>query len=74
MNHMDEWLKCIRTRERLPNVDIEIAHRTSTLCILGNLSYLLGRKLKWDGRRQQIIGDEYANRLLGKPQRHPYHL
>jgi len=74
MNHMGDWLKSIRTSERLPNVDIEIAHRTSTLCILGNLAYMLGRKLKWDGVRQQIIDDEHANRLLGKPQRHPYHL
>jgi predicted dehydrogenase len=60
--------------DHLPNVDIEIAHRTATLCILGNLSYLLGRKLQWDGVQQQIVDDPHANRLLGKPQRHPYHL
>ena len=46
----------------------------ATLCILGNLAYLLGRKLEFDGVKQQIIGDEQANRLLGTPQRHPYHL
>ena len=74
LNHMGEWLKSIKTRDHLPNVDIEIAHRTATLCILGNLAYMLGRKLQWDGVRQQIVGDEHANRLLGKPQRHPYHL
>jgi predicted dehydrogenase len=74
MNHMGEWLKSIKTSDHLPNVDIEIAHRTATLCILGNLAYMLGRKLEWDGAKQKIIGDEHANRLLGKPQRHPYHL
>ena len=74
MNHMGEWLKAIRTPDHLPNVDIEIAHRTAALCILGNLAYLLGRKLEWDGVKQQIIGDEQANRLLDTPQRHPYHL
>jgi len=74
MNHMGEWLKAIRTPDHLPNVDIEIAHRTATLCILGNLAYLLGRKLEFDGVKQQITGDEQANRLLGTPQRHPYHL
>ncbi len=74
MNHMGEWLKSIRVSDHLPNVDIEIAHRTATLCILGNLAYMLGRKLQWDGVQQKIVGDEYANRLLGKPQRHPYHL
>ena len=73
-NHMGEWLKSIKTPGHFPNVDIEIAHRTATLCILGNLAYRLGRKLKWDGVRQQVAGDELANRLLGNPQRHPYHL
>lgn len=74
MNHMGEWFKAIETPDHLPNVDIEIAHRTAILCILGNLSYMLGRKLHWDGQRQQVIGDEHANRLLGLPQRHPYRL
>ncbi len=74
MNHMGEWLKSMMTSQHLPNVDIEIAHRSATLCILGNLAYMLGRKLTWDGVQQKIIGDEHANRLLGQPQRHPYHL
>ena len=73
MNHMGEWLKAIRT-DRLPNVDIEIAHRTAILCILGNLSYVLGRKLVFDGEQQIVVGDDQANRLLGTPQRHPYHV
>lgn len=72
LNHMGEWLKAIRTPGHLPNVDIEIAHRTATLCILGNLSYLLGRKLVFDGDKQEVVGDEQANRLLGTPHRHPY--
>ena len=74
LNHMGEWFKAIRTPDHLPNVDIEIAHRTAILCILGNLSYLLGRKLVFDGEKQEIVGDDQANRLLGTPQRHPYHL
>jgi hypothetical protein len=41
-------------------MDIELGHRTATLCILGNLSYILGRKLQWDGVRELIVGDEYA--------------
>jgi hypothetical protein len=38
------------------------------------LSYLLGRKLAWEGRRERVLGDGHANRLLSRPQRHPYHL
>jgi predicted dehydrogenase len=74
MNHMGEWLKSIASSDHRPNVDIEIAHRTAILCILGNLSYMLGRKLEWDGVQQQVLNDPHANRLLAKPQRHPYHL
>jgi hypothetical protein len=73
MNHMAEWLDAIRT-DRLPNTDIEPSHRMATLCNLGNISYILGRKLQWDGLKEQVIGDQQANRLLGNPQRHPYHL
>jgi len=73
LNHKADWFRAIRSGGR-PAVDIEIAHRTANLCNLGNLSYMLGRKLVWDGARQQVVGDEAANRLLGRPQRHPYHL
>ena len=73
LNHMAEWLHAIH-EDRLPNTDIEPSHRVATLCNLGNLSYVLGRKLVWDGVKQEVVGDEAANRMLGKPQRHPYHL
>jgi hypothetical protein len=53
-------------------VDIEIGHRVATLCNLGNLSLILGRKLVWDGKKQQVVGDEQANRMLSRSQRHPY--
>ena len=73
-NHKADWMRAIRVPDYLPAVDVEIGHRTATLCNLGNLSYILGRKLVWDGVAQRVVGDEQANRLLGKPQRHPYHL
>jgi len=72
MNHKADWFKSIREGDRTPAVDIEIGHRTAILCNLGNLSYILGRKLKWDGVQQQVLGDDMANRMLGKPQRYPY--
>ncbi len=71
MNHKADWFKAIRTGTR-PAVDVEIGYRTAALCVLGNLSYQLGRKLVWDG--QHVVGDDAANRVLGRPQRWPYHL
>jgi predicted dehydrogenase len=72
MNHKADWFKAIREGHNRPAVDIEIAHRTATLCNLGNIAYVLGRKLVWDGDKQEVVGDAQANRLLGKPQRYPY--
>jgi predicted dehydrogenase len=72
MNHKADWFKSIREGHLRPAVDIEIGHRTATLCNLGNLSYILSRKLVWDGAKQEIVGDEAANRLLARPQRYPY--
>lgn len=72
MNHKADWFRAIREGHLRPAVDIEIGHRTATLCNLGNLSYILGRKLVWDGQREQVVGDDHANRLLSRPQRYPY--
>jgi predicted dehydrogenase len=72
MNHKADWFAAIRQGHLRPAVDIEIGHRTATLCNLGNLSYILGRKLVWDGDREQVVDDEQANRLLHRPQRYPY--
>lgn len=72
MNHKADWFKSIREGHLRPAVDIEIGHRTATLCNLGNLSYILGRKLVWDGEKQEVVGDPQANRLLSRPQRYPY--
>lgn len=72
MNHKADWFKSIREGHLRPAVDIEIAHRTATLCNLANLSLLLRRKLVWDGVKQEVVGDPAANQMLGKPQRWPY--
>jgi hypothetical protein len=53
-------------------MNIDVAVGVADLCNLGNLSYLLGRKLNWDGTNRRIADDEVANRMLGRPQRYPY--
>ncbi len=72
MNHKADWFRSIREGHLRPAVDIEIGHRTATLCNLGNLAYRLGRTLTWDGEKEQVVGDPTANRLLNRPQRYPY--
>ncbi|MBN1420829.1 MAG: Gfo/Idh/MocA family oxidoreductase [Planctomycetes bacterium] len=72
-NHMLNWLECIKSRER-PVADVEIGHRSATLCHLGNIAREAGRKLRWDPVKEVFIGDEKANAFLDRPRRKPYEL
>jgi hypothetical protein len=71
--HFEDWFEGIKTGKKTI-MNIEAGVGVAFLCILGNLSYILGRKLHWDPVKQEIIGDEQARRLMVRPQRHPYHL
>ncbi|MHC4443549.1 MAG: Gfo/Idh/MocA family protein [Planctomycetota bacterium] len=71
--HHDNFLNCIRTRT-LPHSDIEIGHRSTSVCLLGNIAIDLQRRLLWDGRTERFINDPPANRHLYRPYRAPWHL
>ncbi|MBN1422895.1 MAG: Gfo/Idh/MocA family oxidoreductase [Planctomycetes bacterium] len=71
--HMENWLQSIRSRA-LPLADVEIGHRTTALCHLGNIAGQLGRPLEFDWRRERFMGDRQANRMLDKPYRAPWAL
>jgi hypothetical protein len=68
-----DFLHCVKTRQ-LPFRDIAIAHRTVTVCHLGNIAYWLNRPIRWDPVREEIIGDEQASRWLSRPMRAPWTL
>jgi predicted dehydrogenase len=69
--HARDFLDCIKSRGT-PVSDLEGAHRVATLCHLANLSLRLGRKLRWDGERETVVGDPEAARLLERPYRAPW--
>ena len=52
-----------------PVANLEIAHRSSVLPLLGMLSYRLGRSLRWDGEKETIMGDADANEMLRRAYR-----
>jgi hypothetical protein len=66
-----DFLHCVKTREK-PFRDVEIAHRATTVCHLGNIAYWLQRPLKWDPDREEILGDPEAARWLDRPKREPW--
>ena len=71
--HERNWVDCMISRQR-PIMHIESGVRVASLCILGNLSYRLGRKLQWDPVAERVVGDEEANRFLTQPYRSPWRI
>jgi hypothetical protein len=66
-----DFLHCVKTRQQ-PFRDIELAHRTVATCHLANIAFWTGRALKFDPDKEQIIGDEAANRWIDRPKREPW--
>ena len=71
--HIGNWLDCIKTRE-LPVADVEVGHRSVTVCHLGNIAREVGHKLQWDPKREIFPNDPAANRYLDRPRRRGYEI
>lgn len=56
-------------KKRKPVADIESAHRSSCLPMLGMLSWKAGRSIQWDADKETIIGDPEAAKLLSRAYR-----
>lgn len=71
--HMQNWIDCIRSRE-LPAADVEIGHRSITVCHLVNITRAVGRTLRWDPSAESFLDDQPANQLLTRPRRSGFEL
>ena len=69
--HMHNFVDCVRSGAR-PNADVEIGHKSTRLCHLGNIAYRTGRTLNFDGVTETIRDDPEANKLLGRSYRTPF--
>ncbi|WP_010583479.1 Gfo/Idh/MocA family protein [Schlesneria paludicola] len=72
-DHTQNFLDCIKSR-KAPISDVEIGHRSATLCHLGNIAVRLGRKIHWDAASEKILGDPEALSMLERPSRAPWAL
>ena len=52
--------------------DIEEGYRSTALPHMANISYRLGRELKFDGSKEKFVNDEEANGMLSREYREPY--
>lgn len=67
------FLDCVKSRARTA-APVETAHRSISVAHLGNIAMQTGHKLRWDPEREEILGDETASRLLGRPKREPWRI
>jgi hypothetical protein len=65
--------EAIRTRKQAGG-HAAAATRSVTLMHLANIAIRTGRKIHYDPVKEEIIGDEEANRLVNPPMRTPWHL
>jgi predicted dehydrogenase len=67
------FVDCIK-EGRKPPFDLQESHDSTVCCHLANISYLCGRKIRWDAERETIPGDAQAATLLTRPRRGGYEL
>ncbi len=72
-SHMANFFECVKSRKE-PVSDVFSHHRAMTTCHLANICIRLGRKLQWDPKAEQIVGDEDANAWLSREQRKGYEI
>jgi len=69
--HKDNFYECIKSRKETI-APAEVAHRSCTVCLLGDVAMQLGRRLRWDPKSEQFVNDADADKLLSKPMRSPW--
>jgi len=72
-DHQQNFLDCVKSREKTIT-PIEVACRSISVGLLGEIAMLLGRKVQWDPQKEVFANDDEANRLLWRPMRAPWHL
>ncbi|MCA9073757.1 MAG: Gfo/Idh/MocA family oxidoreductase [Planctomycetaceae bacterium] len=71
--HLQDFYDSIRTR-RTPSCDLRTGHVSSALAHLGNISYRLGREVRFDPQAEDFGIDAEANALLLREYRAPWEL
>jgi predicted dehydrogenase len=69
--HMRNFIDAIDNNTR-PIADIEQGHISTASCILANISMQLGRPVRYDHKKMEVIGDPEATKLLQRPYRGPW--
>jgi predicted dehydrogenase len=72
-DHQRNFLDCVKSRKKTIT-PIEIAHRSISVGLLGEIAMLTEQKLRWDPEKEVFLNSDEANRMLSRPMRAPWHL
>lgn len=72
-DHYRNWLDCIKSR-RKPICDVEIGHRSATVCHLGNMVVRTGRPVRWNPTAERVEGDPMQATMTSYAYRSPFSL
>lgn len=71
--HWANFLKAVDERKE-PISDVHSHMRMLNICHLTGIAARLGRGIEWDGKTEQIVGDDLANSMLKRPYREGYEI
>lgn len=67
-NHTANFIEGMKARKQ-PISDVWSHNRMLEICHLSNIAMRLGRELKWDPAKREIVGDAQANAFLSRENR-----
>ncbi len=65
---IENFLDSVKSRKP-PVCDVEIGHRSATICHLGTSRFASARKVQRDPAAERIIGDDEAAAMVARPHR-----
>jgi hypothetical protein len=71
--HTKVFLDNVRNHKK-PVDDVETGHYATSVGHLMNVSYEVGRKIRWDGEKEQVVDDAEANARVHRQYRAPWKL
>ena len=69
--HERNFIDCVKSRKQTIT-PIDVAHRSTSICLIGGICLKLDRKLNWDPKTEKFVNDDEANKLLSYDMRKPW--
>jgi predicted dehydrogenase len=72
-HHWQNFLDCLKNRHD-PVSNVESGHYATTLGTIADIATRVGEKLMWDWKTERFANQDFANRMLSRTMRSPWHM